>query len=88
MATYEVHPKEGMVWACPHCDNAGNIYERTGDYTKHEHRFYCQSCGESFDERIEREAKQTGGGRVGPNSEIGRKLEAMDPDDLPAGGRA
>ncbi|MFC6975851.1 hypothetical protein ACFQL1_16065 [Halomicroarcula sp. GCM10025709] len=72
-----------LVDACPECDSPefyGIVGSPVGDAgTDHDYR--CRQCGEAFDEPAHREAKADSGG-----SDMTRRLERMDPDDL--GGEA
>lgn len=58
--------KEGMVLACPGCDQAGDIHRRNGGANVHvgdpDDPLACGNCSTSFEEPVERERRTTSGG--------------------------
>lgn len=59
------HDEDGKVLACPECDHAGNIIERTADNTyagDPDDDCLCGACGETFDREdvVERDEKWKG----------------------------
>jgi hypothetical protein len=58
------HPDEGMVYACPECNNAP-VYRRVQDNTTlgDDEEFACYECSTAFDEPKERKTKKNRGGK-------------------------
>jgi rubredoxin len=56
-----LHDDDGMVWACPSCDVAGEVWERTHATKDFDHDFRCHKCGHEFDAAVERPTKNTAG---------------------------
>jgi hypothetical protein len=85
-----IHDTDDLTYACPECDEAGNVYERAsrGDprgIVTDGYDCRCHDCGARFDREavVERECKRHTGGRGGGQlSPAGQTLEQMDPDDL------
>ena len=89
-----IHPDEGMVYACPYCGTAGDVYRRTRqDNTEvgGDAEFVCHRCDEGRDgipeaAIVEREAKEGGASGVArPRSETARALLEADPDAVGGG---
>lgn len=55
------HPDEDLVYACPDCDQAGDVYRRVQDNTcvGGDHEFVCHKCGTGFEREdiVERESR-------------------------------
>lgn len=79
-----IHPEDGMVYACPHCDHAP-VRERSPGKALYEPEFvyYCHDCQTGFDDPVERETKNDGGGKMAKHG-LARKLEEMSPDEVGA----
>lgn len=87
---------DGLAFACPECDTAGTIYERTTESIVERQGgvYRCGYCGAVFDDGVVREPKTSranAGGKIGL-SEGGQQLVDMDPDvdlrELSGGGSA
>lgn len=71
-----IHPDDDMVYACPGCGSARNLWERTERaVVDPEKRCHCTECGHSFDDPDVRPA------RPGCTERFG--LADMDPDEVP-----
>lgn len=70
------HPEDGMVYACPACDRAGNLYRREGQSNaKDDSKYRCRECLTSFDEVVERESQATtDNAPTGPRSGVGARI--------------
>lgn len=74
-----VHEADGLVYACPECDVAGDITIRRRGNThagNPEDPLACGKCGTTFEEPVEREDKR--GGRQA-------KYADLSPEDLGLG---
>jgi len=53
--------EDGQVIACPECDHAGGVYERTHNGNPHagdpDADCHCHDCGATFDTPVKRESK-------------------------------
>jgi len=58
MSPYASHPKDDMTYACPECDQAGNIYRRYSDRRQGDELYRCDDCGGRFDSPVERKSRQ------------------------------
>jgi len=67
------HPEDGMVYACPKCGEAGNIYERDHPQALDGKPYRCYDCATSLEEVVERESDSPGN-REHPRSPSARKL--------------
>lgn len=70
---------EDLVLACPHCDTAGQIYERIGAdqlfVGDPDHKYACAECSQSFEEPNERPRKDhSGGSTPGKNAGVSDEL--------------
>lgn len=78
------HDDPDRVLACRHCDHAGDIYQRTGNGNAHvgdpEAEFRCQKCGATFDEPVDRPAREWKPGAK--NSEAGQNGSARTMAEL------
>lgn len=88
-----LHDEDGMVYACPECDNAP-VYERERDNTQYDRdaKYVCYECGTGVDDPVERPEKPGGAGPdlpPGLNEEMKAKIRAGwkggDPDADSAG---
>lgn len=82
------HDDDGMAWACPECDSAGNLRERTGSphgfMADGPERYACDDCGARFEVPVEREARNPlpdphAGGKRAKYEEL---LLDADPDEV------
>lgn len=74
-----------MVYACPNpdCDSTAAICRRARLGRNGGDEFGCYVCGARFDQPVERETENAGGGAaVGPVTEIGQALMDADPDAI------
>lgn len=70
------------VYACPHCDGAGCVYERRRANTHADDPdapFYCEACGRGVAEPKRREPYGNNGG--GPPHQ-GAKYADLSPEDV------
>lgn len=85
------HDDEGFVYACPSCDGAGVLYERSGRQNTHvgdpDDRYVCTKCSETCQEPVERPDGRLSGNGGGPSDDreakyLADRLSAMNPEDV------
>lgn len=82
------HDDDGMAWACPECDSAGNLRERTGTWNgwtaDGPERYACDVCRARFGVPVEREARNALAGphKGGPSAKYEELLLDADPDEV------
>lgn len=72
------HEEDGIVIACPECDEGGKVYERTGVNTyagNPDDPYHCGNCGSTFEEYVDREDKRAEHGTPA-------KYEHLSPEDV------
>lgn len=84
------HDDEGMTYACPECDHAGDIYHRAGNGNAYagdpDAPFVCHHCSATFTKPKEREARswqREGGSSAGQNG-IGKIMAEMTVEEFDA----
>lgn len=74
------HDSDDMVLACPECDTAGDIYQRTHNGNAYvgdpDEEYSCGQCSASFGEPEERDRKPRAAG--GSRSKLEQMLEGGD----------
>lgn len=81
-------PTETRVIACPECDSAGNVYERTGGGEAWagdpDMPYHCQRCGATFEEYVERDRKPQVSGSEAGQTGLGRIMAEMTVEEFDA----
>ena len=85
MSDRHLHDEEGMVYACPNCDNAP-VYRRVDrEYNNRgfapDAPFVCYDCSTGFNEPVERE-EHISSGSPGPRSDAAKRILNADPTTL------